>query len=146
MLPRLTELMFVEILRGHLQALPEDRIGWLAAYRDPVAGAALRAIHAAPMEAWSLEGLARTAGASRTVLTGRFRHFLGMPPMRYVAQLRLQLAAQRMKTADAPLKAIAEDAGYESEAAFSRAFKRHFGRPPAEWRRRQQAPTPPPRR
>lgn len=142
MLPRLTELMFLEILRDHLRGLPDDRIGWLSACKDPVAGAALRHLHGAPMQDWSLEDLAWAVGASRSVLTERFRHFLGLPPMRYLAQLRLQVAAQRMRSSDAPIKAIVEEAGYESEAAFGRAFKRCFGAPPGEWRRRQ-APTPP---
>lgn len=143
MLPRLTELMFVEILRDHLRRLPDDQIGWLSACKDPVAGAALRRLHGAPMQDWSLETLARAGGVSRSVLTERFRHFLGLPPMRYVAQLRLQLAAQRMRSSDTPIKAIVDEVGYESEAAFGRAFKRCFGVAPGEWRRRQQAPTPP---
>jgi len=143
MLPRLTELMFVEILRDHLRRLPDDQIGWLSAYKDPVAGAALRCLHGAPMQDWSLETLACAVGVSRSVLTARFRHFLGLPPMRYVAQLRLQIAAQRMRSSDTPIKAIVEEVGYESEAAFGRAFKRCFGVAPGEWRRRQQAPTPP---
>lgn len=137
MLPRLTELMFVEILRNHLQGLSADEVGWFAAFNDPVAGAALKLMHAAPLDDWSVERLAREAGASRTVLTQRFGHFLGEPPMRYLARWRLQLAAQSLKASDLPLKTIVEESGYESEAAFSRAFKRHFGAPPGDWRKRQ---------
>jgi AraC-like DNA-binding protein len=81
--------------------------------------------------------LARRVGVSRTLLAERFKHFLDMPPMHYLTRWRLQLAAQRLKASDAPLKGFADLAGYESEAAFSRAFKRHFGVPPADWRRRQ---------
>lgn len=137
MLPRLTELMFVEILRKHMQCLSTDEVGWFAAIKDPVVGAALNHMHTAPMQDWSVEGLARRVGVSRTVLAGRFKHFLEMPPMQYLARWRLQLAAQRMKTSDAPIKTIADQAGYESEAAFSRAFKRLFGLPPGDWRSRQ---------
>jgi AraC-like DNA-binding protein len=137
MLPRLTELMFVEILRKHMQALSENEVGWFAAVSDPVVGTALQWLHAAPLQDWNVEQLARRVGVSRTVLAERFRHFLDMPPIHYLTRWRLQLAAQRLKASNSPLKGIADFAGYESEAAFSRAFKRHFGLPPAEWRRRQ---------
>ncbi|WP_374575643.1 cupin domain-containing protein [Phenylobacterium sp.] len=137
MLPRLTELMFVEILRNYLQGLSEDEVGWFAAFKDPVVGAALRLLHRAPLEDWSVERLARDVGASRSVLADRFKHFLDLPPMRYLARWRLQLAAQQLKTSDLPLKAVINQSGYESEAAFSRAFKRHFGAPPGDWRRRR---------
>ncbi len=137
MLPRLTELMFVEILRNHMRTLSNDEVGWFAAVSDPVVGSALKWLHAAPLQDWNVEQLARRAGVSRTVLAARFRHFLDMPPMHYLTRWRLQLAAQELKASDLPLKGVAEIAGYESEAAFSRAFKRHFGVPPAQWRQRQ---------
>jgi AraC family transcriptional regulator, alkane utilization regulator len=137
MLPRLTELMFVEILRKHMQELSAEEVGWFAAYNDPVAGAGLKCLHSAPLHDWSVDSLARQVGVSRTVLAERFKHFLDQPPMQYLAHWRLRLAAQNLKSNDLPLKAVAEQAGYESEAAFSRAFKRHFGLPPGDWRRRQ---------
>ncbi|EWS54018.1 MULTISPECIES: AraC family transcriptional regulator [unclassified Methylibium] len=137
MLPRLTELMFVEILRKHMQGLSDDENGWFAACRDPVTGSALKLLHDAPLQDWSVERLARAVGVSRTVLAERFRHYLDQPPMQYLAHWRLQLAAQQLKTGDQPLKTIADRVGYESEAAFSRAFKRHFGLPPGSWRLRQ---------
>lgn len=137
MLPRLTELMFVEILRKHMHGLAADEVGWFAAYNHPVAGAALKCLHAAPHEDWSVERLARRVGVSRTVLTDHFRHFLAQPPMQYLATWRMQLAAQQLKTTDLPIKTIADGSGYETEAAFSRAFKRRFGLPPGDWRRRQ---------
>ena len=137
MLPRLTELMFVEILRKHMQGLTADEVGWFAAVNDPVAGVALKCLHAAPLQEWSVERLARRVGVSRTVLAERFRHFLNQPPMQYLARWRLQLAAQHLAAGDLPMKAIADQCGYQSEAAFSRAFKRHFGLPPGDWRRRQ---------
>lgn len=137
MLPRLTELMFVDILRKHMQGLSADEVGWFAAFNDPVAGAALKHLHAAPLEAWSVDSLAKKVGVSRTVLAERFKHYLEQPPMQYLAHWRLQLAAQTLKTTDLPMKAIAEQSGYESEAAFGRAFKRCFGVPPGDWRKRQ---------
>lgn len=137
MLPRLTELMFMEVLRKHMQDLSADEVGWFAAFNDPVAGAALKYLHAAPYEDWSVDSLARQVGVSRTVLGDRFRHFLDQPPMQYLTHWRLQLAAQHLKTSDLPIKLIADEAGYESEAAFNRAFKRHFGQPPGEWRKLQ---------
>ncbi len=136
-LPRLTELMFVEILRKHMQGLPADEVGWFAAYNDPVAGAGLKCLHAMPFHDWTVEDLARRVGVSRTVLAERFKHFLDQPPMQYLAHWRLQLAGQNLKSTDLPIKTIADQTGYESEAAFSRAFKRHFGLPPGDWRRRQ---------
>lgn len=138
MLPRLTELMFLEILRKHMQALSASEVGWFAAVNDPVVGTALKWLHMAPLEDWNVDRLARRVGVSRTVLAARFKHFLDMPPMHYLTYWRLQLAAQRLKATDTPMKGIADFAGYESEAAFSRAFKRHFGLPPADWRRRQR--------
>lgn len=137
MLPRLVELMFVEILRKHMREISADDVGWFAAVNDPVVGSALKWLHQAPLDAWSVESLARRVGVSRSILAARFNHFLDMPPMQYLTRWRLQIAAQRLKLADAPVKALADEAGYGSEAAFSRAFKRHFGLPPADWRRRQ---------
>ncbi|RTL71193.1 MAG: AraC family transcriptional regulator [Hyphomicrobiales bacterium] len=137
MLPRLTELMFVAILRKYMHGLSQNEVGWFAAFNDPIAGGALRAIHAAPLHDWTVEALARQIGSSRTVLAERFKHYLGEPPIRYVANWRLLLAAQKLKASALPLKMIAEEAGYESEAAFNRAFKRRFGLPPGDWRSRQ---------
>lgn len=137
MLPRLTELMFVEILRKHMQTLTAGEVGWLAACNDAVAGPALKLLHAAPLEDWTLERLARGVGVSRTVLGERFKHFLDQPPMQYLGHWRLQLAARHLKSSELPIKTIADHARYESEAAFSRAFKRRFGLPPGDWRRKQ---------
>lgn len=137
MLPRLTELMFVEILRKYMQGLSADEAGWFAAFNDPVAGAALRCLHASPMGDWTVPTLAREVGVSRTVLAQRFRRFLEQPPMQYLAGWRLQLAAQHLKSTDLPVKTVADRTGYGSEAAFSRAFKRRFGLSPADWRKRQ---------
>lgn len=137
MLPRLTELMFVEILRTYMRTLSTNELGWFAALKDPVAGAALKLLHGSPLGSWDVNTLARRIGTSRSVLTDRFKHFLGQPPIQYLTHWRLQLGAQALKASEQPMKRIAEQAGYESEAAFSRAFKRKFGLPPAEWRRQQ---------
>lgn len=134
MLPRLTEVMFVEILRKHMQGLSDDEVGWFAACNDAVAGAALGLLHEAPLDDWSVERLARRVGVSRTVLVERFKRFLEHPPMRYLARWRLQLAAQELRATALPVKTIADRIGYESEASFSRAFKRHFGLPPSDLR------------
>lgn len=137
MLPRLTELMFVEILRAHIHGLSADDAGWFAALKDPVAGAALKWIHAEPMKDWHIEDLAHHVGVSRSVLTERFRRYLDQPPIRYLAKWRLQMAAQQIKADRLPMKSIAHRYGYESEAAFGRAFKRCFGQPPGDWRKHQ---------
>lgn len=137
MLPRLTELMFVEIMRKHIRDLSTDDAGWLAALKDPVAGAALQRLHLHPMKDWSVEELAQQVGVSRSVLTEHFRRYLDQPPIRYLARWRLQLAAQQMKAGRLPIKIIAERYGYESEAAFSRAFKRCFSLAPGDWRKHQ---------
>jgi AraC-like DNA-binding protein len=114
-------------------------VGWLAAVNDPVVGPALKYLHSAPREEWTVTRLARLCAVSRTVLAERFTHLLEQPPMQYLTRWRLQIAAQLLKTADKPVKAIAAQAGYESEFAFSRAFKRLFGSPPADWRKQQSA-------
>lgn len=137
MLPRITELMFIELLRKHMQSQVPDEVGWFAAVSDPVVGAALRHLHLAPLQDWSVDGLARQVGVSRTVLAERFKHFLELPPMQYLSRWRLQMAAQKLKTGDTPIKTIADQTGYKSEASFNRAFKRLFGMPPGDWRSRQ---------
>ena len=135
-LPRLTELMFVEVLRHHMRSLPEGQVGWLAAAADPILGKALGWLHRQPTWPWTVNELARRVGVSRTVLADRFAARLGQPPMHYLARWRLQLGARLLRSSSAPLKAVAERAGYDSEAAFGRAFKRLFHVPPADWRRR----------
>jgi AraC-like DNA-binding protein len=135
-LSRLVELMFVEVLRDHMRSADDAGAGWLAASGDPIVARALASIHGAPADPWTVDSLARRAGVSRTVLAERFGRRLGLPPMHYVARWRLQVAANLLRTTSQPLKAVAQRAGYESEAAFGRAFKRHFGAPPAGWRRR----------
>lgn len=134
-LARLSELLFVEAVRRCVEALPSDRKGWLAGVRDRFVGRALSLLHAQPAHAWCVEELARKVGISRSALAHRFTELLGQPPMQYLARWRLQIAAQELASGGKPLATIAAQVGYDSEAAFSRAFKREFGMPPAGWRR-----------
>jgi AraC-like DNA-binding protein len=135
MLARLSELLFVEVVRRHLSALPPDNVGWLSGLRDENIGRALSRLHGRPSHDWSLEELAREVGMSRSVLAERFTHFVGVPPMQYLAQWRMQLAASLLSSTSQSLAEIAERVGYGSEAALSRAFKRWVGMAPAEWRK-----------
>ena len=135
-LARLPELVLVDCLRQYAQELPPGQGGWLAALRDPMLGRALMLLHARPGEPWTVEALARQVGASRSVLAERFVQVVGVSPMRYLTQWRMELAGQLLRTEPRPgLATVADRVGYESEAAFSRAFKRHLGRTPASWSR-----------
>jgi len=133
-LSRMSELMFVEAIRRHIETLPPSRTGWLAGLRDPVIGQALAALHREPAGAWTVEALARTVGVSRSLFADRFAGMVGHPPMQYLARWRMQLAARRLLAGD-PVASAATAVGYESEAAFSRAFKKLLGEAPAAWRR-----------
>ncbi len=133
-LARLSELIFVETIRRHLETLPAAETGWLAGLRDPVVGRALAALHEAASHPWTVDALARRANASRSVLAERFATLVGYPPMQYLALWRMQLASRRL-IEGRPIAAVAADVGYESEAAFSRAFKKLVGQSPASWRR-----------
>jgi AraC-like DNA-binding protein len=136
MLAKLSELLFVEAVRACIAGLPPDRTGWLAGLRDPHVGRALTLLHGRVAYPWSVEELAREVGVSRSVLGERFAALLGEPPMRYLGRWRMQLAALRLRESDDSIARIAADVGYDSEAAFHRAFKRELGVPPAAWRRR----------
>jgi len=143
MLAKLAELMFVEVLRSHIDRLPDDARGWFAGLRDPQIGAALRLIHGRPTEPWTLDALARETGLSRSSLAERFTTFVGTPPMSYLARWRLQIAARLLETPSVSVAQAAAEVGYQSEAAFNRAFKRHTGAAPGAWRReRLNAPKP----
>jgi AraC-like DNA-binding protein len=133
-LARLSELMFVEALRRHLEALPPTQTGWLAGLRDTVVGQALAALHADPQHEWTVERLARLAGVSRSMLAERFTEMVGQPPMQYLALWRMQLAS-RLLAEGGQVASVAAAVGYESEAAFSRAFKKLVGQAPGTWRR-----------
>ncbi|MBC8058017.1 MAG: helix-turn-helix transcriptional regulator, partial [Rhizobiales bacterium] len=100
-------------------------------------GAALNALHKRPAQAWTVEELAREAGTSRSVLAERFQQIVGSSPMQYLTQWRMLLAANLLRGSNAQLASIAQDVGYQTDTAFSRAFRREFGAPPAAWRRSQ---------
>jgi AraC-like DNA-binding protein len=139
---RLRELLFIEVVRRYLSTMPAAQTGWLAASRDPTVGRALSLLHARPAEAWTLDALARAAGLSRSALADRFTQLVGQPPMHYLTRWRMQLAARLLHDASAKVASVALEVGYESEAAFSRAFKRTVGVSPAAWRGRERAPAP----
>jgi AraC-like DNA-binding protein len=135
MLAKLAELLFVEALRRYTESLPPQGKGWLAGVRDAHVGRALALLHADPARGWTVDELAREAALSRSALAERFSALVGESPMQYLTRWRLALAAQALRSGGDPMVRIAERAGYESEAAFSRAFQREFGVPPAAWRR-----------
>jgi AraC family transcriptional regulator, alkane utilization regulator len=135
MLAKLAELLFVEALRRYSARLPPEGRGWLAGVRDPHVGRALALLHGEPGRDWTVDELARGAALSRSALAERFSALVGEPPIQYLLRWRLALAARELRSGSDSISRIAERSGYESEAAFSRAFKREFGAPPAAWRR-----------
>jgi AraC-like DNA-binding protein len=136
-LAKLSEVLFIEVLRLYMNEHSEGRTGWLAGVGDRIVGPALNALHARPAHAWTLEELAHSACTSRSVLAERFQHLVGSSPIQYLTQWRMLLAANLLCRSNAPLARIAEDVGYQTDTAFSRAFRREFGIPPAAWRRNQ---------
>jgi AraC-like DNA-binding protein len=134
-LARLAEVVFTEALQRYITQLPQGRTGWLAGAADATVGCALAALHHRPAHPWTLDELADEAGMSRSALTERFARYLGQSPMAYLADWRLELGAEALRTSSRSVLQIASEVGYESEAAFNRAFKRKFGRPPAQYRR-----------
>jgi AraC-like DNA-binding protein len=138
-LERMSEMMFVDAVRRHLERLPEEATGWLGGLRDRYVGKALGLLHAQPARDWNVDVLAKEVALSRSALYDRFVQYLGQPPMQYLANWRMQVAANLLRQGDMPVASIALETGYESEAAFARAFKRYVGRPPATWRREMAA-------
>jgi AraC-like DNA-binding protein len=134
MLARLSELLFIEVVRQHLATLPGDSISWLAGLRDDFVGRSLSALHDRPAQDWSLDDLAKEVGLSRSMLAERFHHYVGVPPMQYLARWRMQLAASLLSGTSASIAEVADRVGYGSEAALSRAFKRLVGVAPSAWR------------
>jgi AraC-like DNA-binding protein len=133
-LAQLSELLFVEVVRIYLDSLPKEQTGWLAGLRDRYIGEALGLLHERPAHSWGLEELAHRVGLSRSVLAERFAHIVGQPPMQYLTRWRMQIASGLLTRGSAKLAQVAAEAGYDSEAAFSRAFKKIVGVSPAEWR------------
>jgi len=134
-LAKLAELMLIEAMRCYVEELPPEGRGWLAGLRDAHIGRALALLHADPGRAWSVEELARATALSRSALAERFTALVGEAPMHYLTRWRLARAAQMLRSGNEAIARIAERSGYDSEAAFTRAFKREFGMPPAGWRK-----------
>jgi len=134
-LERMSEMLFVEVLRRHVDSLPAEQTGWLAGMRDQGIGRALALLHERPARPWTLETLSAEAGLSRSSLHERFVHFIGQPPMQYLTRWRMQLASGLLRDTGKKLVEVALEVGYESEAAFCRAFKREVGVSPGTWRR-----------
>ena len=135
MIARLSELLFVEVVRHYAAGLPAEARGWFAALRDEGVGRALGKLHERPDWPWSLESLAKEVGMSRSSLAERFHLLVGSPPMQYLAMWRIQMAASLLRGTNLTLAHVAERVGYGSEAALSRAFKRALGCAPASYRR-----------
>jgi len=135
-LTKLSELLFAQALRRHTESLPPDATGWLAGLRDPLVGRALALLHRHPADAWTVDSLARAVASSRSALAERFVRLMGDPPMQYLTHYRLARAAQALRGTRDAVASVAEAAGYGSEGAFTRAFKRAYGLPPAAWRKK----------
>jgi AraC-like DNA-binding protein len=143
-LARLSEVLFAEAIRSYMDELPPSESGWLAGLRDRYVGRALALLHERPAHRWTVDQLAKKVGLSRSALGERFTELIGAAPMQYLARWRTSLAARALRETKASIVRVAEDVGYESEAAFNRAFKREFGLPPAAWRRKALKPPPAP--
>jgi AraC-like DNA-binding protein len=135
-LARLSEVLFAEAIRRHMDGIGAGELGWLAALRDRHIGRTLSLLHAQPAHPWTVTELANTVGLSRSALAQRFNALIGAPPMHYLTRWRISLAALRLRESNASIARVASDVGYESEGAFNRAFKRELGLPPAAWRKR----------
>lgn len=135
---RLAELLLVEALRKFLAEAPED-YAWLCGFRDRQVGRSLNALHRNLAATWTVDALAREAGMSRTAFAQRFSELTGMSPMKYVAEWRMRAARTHLKDGGQTVATVAARVGYESEEAFSRAFKKYFGTAPALWRARERA-------
>jgi AraC-like DNA-binding protein len=135
-LARLSELLFVEAVRGHIEQLPGNATGWLAALRDPALARALAALHARPAHPWTAETLGAEARLSRSAFAERFSNMVGLPPMSYLSRWRMLLAGRRLRESSDTIAQIAATVGYESESTFCRAFTREMGIAPGAWRKR----------
>jgi AraC-like DNA-binding protein len=134
MLAKLSEALFVDTLRRYVAGMPEQQTGWLAGARDPIVGKSLGLLHSRIAHPWTIADLADKVGISRTALVERFTRYLSEPPMTYLTRWRLQLAARSLENTPRGVSEVAGEVGYESEAAFNRAFKREFGEPPGRYR------------
>jgi transcriptional regulator GlxA family with amidase domain len=135
--------LFVDTLRRYIAGLPKHQLGWLAGARDPIVGKCLGLLHGRIAHPWTIAEIAETVGISRSALVARFTRYLGVPPMTYLTRWRLERAARTLETTSRGVAEIASDVGYESEAAFSRAFKREFGQSPGRYRSNHMSLRPP---
>ncbi len=143
MLAKLSEALFVDTLRRYVDSLPDHHSGWLAGARDPIVGKSLALLHGRVAHPWTIADLADEVGISRSALVERFSRYLAEPPMAYLTRWRLQLAAESLEKTSRGVAEIAAEIGYQSEAAFSRAFRREFGQPPGRYRSdRKSSPRP----
>ena len=138
---KLSEFIFAEALRGYIRQLPDEATGWLAALRDRQIGQALAFLHGSPRRPWTVADLAREVALSKSTLVQRFTALVGVSPMKYLTRWRLALAAQELRDGTHAIIQVASNSGYDSEAAFNRAFRREFGLPPAAWRKAGNRPT-----
>jgi len=139
MLERLNEVVFVESLREYMAGNEVSGTGWLAGVKDRHVGRVLELMHADPARGWTVTELARAAGISRSALTERFGRLVGQSPIDYLKVWRLHVASSLLRDGERKLSEVAEAVGYESEAAFSKAFRKTFGMPPGSWRRGNEA-------
>jgi len=137
LLERMSEMMLVDAVRRHVDNMPDQSTGWLAGLRDRFVGRALALLHEKPAAEWNIDDLSKQVGLSRSALHERFVELIGQPPMQYLTNWRMQLASRLLRETQSSVAAIALEVGYDSEAAFARAFKRLVGTPPAAWRRMQ---------
>nr|PZN62185.1 MAG: AraC family transcriptional regulator [Pseudomonadota bacterium] len=137
LMSKLSELLFIEAVQRYAEDPASERRGWLAAFADRHLARALALLHTRMAEPWTVEALGREVGLSRSALAARFVEVLGVPPMQYLANWRIHRAAHELASSGKPIPRIAEQVGYESEASFARAFRRHMGVPPATWRRQR---------
>jgi transcriptional regulator GlxA family with amidase domain len=135
MLERMSEMMFIDAVRRYVETLPETSRGWLAGLRDRFIGRALALMHEAPAIAWTVDELGRRVGLSRSALHERFAELIGQTPIQYLANWRIQVGAARLRNTNSTVAVVAQEVGYESEATFTKAFKRLTGNSPAVWRR-----------
>jgi AraC-like DNA-binding protein len=139
-LAKLSEVLVVETLRSYVAQLSSEHTGWLSGLRDRTVGKCLALMHEKPAQAWTVDSLAREVGASRSVLAERFTHFVGQSPIQYLGHWRMALASNYLRRSSLNMARIAEEVGYDTDATFSRAFRREFGVPPATWRRTHGSP------
>ncbi len=132
---KLSELLFVEAIQRYVETAESTGTGWLSALRDPFVSRALALLHARIEEPWTVDRLGREIGLSRSALAGRFNEVLGLPPMQYLTNWRIHVAARKLLDSNRPISQIAQEVGYDSEASFARAFKRVMQASPGAWRR-----------